>query len=352
MHYRCEKTIRMQGVGRLRAALCRLLAVALIACSLAVPAVGCASSDGGAYRDCGSYDLLGDAALQDPRAAVDLAALPAFDGSRAVDEINGGTPGFAEGLLGCTASFESYAPLDELGRCGAALACIGPDLLCDDERGSIGMVRPTGWQIAKYDFIDGAYLYNRCHLIAFMLAGENANELNLITGTRYLNVQGMLPYETLVHDYVAQTGNHVLYRVTPLFESDNLLATGVQLEGWSVEDGGAGVRFNVFAYNCQPGVSIDYGTGANAADPDWTAPVRQTAGAAEPTSDTAAEPPAAETAASAEEPAYILNTNTHKFHYPWCASVDDMSEKNKQEFFGTSEEAQALGYAPCKRCNP
>lgn len=157
--------------------------------------------------------------------------------------------------------FETYSDLDALGRCGVAYANICLDIMPTEPRGEIGQVKPTGWQSAKYDCVDGKYLYNRCHLIGFQLAGENANRKNLITGTRYLNVTGMLPFENMVDDYVEDTGNHVLYRVTPIFDGDNLVASGVQMEAFSVEDEGEGICFNVYVYNVQPGVVIDYATG-------------------------------------------------------------------------------------------
>ena len=158
-------------------------------------------------------------------------------------------------------SYEYYSDLDDLGRCGVTMACIGVDIMPTEDRGDIGSVKPTGWHSVKYDIVDGKYLYNRCHLIGFQLAGENANKKNLITGTRYLNIEGMLPFENLVADYVKETENHVLYRVTPLFDEDNLVAHGVLMEGYSVEDDGEGVCFCVYAYNAQPGITIDYATG-------------------------------------------------------------------------------------------
>lgn len=158
-------------------------------------------------------------------------------------------------------SFEEYAELDELGRCGVTMACIGIDIMPTEDRGEIGSVKPSGWQSVKYDCVEGKYLYNRCHLIGFQLAGENANKRNLITGTRYLNIEGMLPFENLVADYVKETKNHVMYRVTPLFDGDDLVAHGVLMEGYSVEDAGEGVQFCVYAYNAQPGIVIDYQTG-------------------------------------------------------------------------------------------
>lgn len=190
---------------------------------------------------------------------VSLDSIPPYDG-RPYVELDGNEPSFGEGELTET-SFESYSPLDALGRCGAAYANVGQDLMPTEERGAIGQVKPTGWHTVKYDFVDGKYLYNRCHLIGYQLTAENANRENLITGTRYLNVEGMLPFENLVADYVRETGNHVLYRVTPIFAGSDLVASGVEMEALSVEDGGAGVSFHVFAYNVQPGVEIDYATG-------------------------------------------------------------------------------------------
>ena len=159
--------------------------------------------------------------------------------------------------------FEEYSPLDHLGRCGVAYANICIELMPTEARGEIGMVKPSGWQTVKYDIVDGKYLYNRCHLIGFQLAGENANERNLITGTRYMNVDGMLPFENLVADYVEDTGNHVLYRVTPIYNGNDLVAYGVLMEAISVEDEGEGICFCVFVYNAQPGITIDYATGNN-----------------------------------------------------------------------------------------
>jgi DNA-entry nuclease len=179
--------------------------------------------------------------------------------------VNGNVPFFLPEEI-TDESFEEYAELDALGRCGVTMACVGVDIMPTEDRGEIGSVKPTGWQSVKYDCVEGKYLYNRCHLIGFQLAGENANKRNLITGTRYLNVEGMLPFENMVDDYVDETGNHVLYRVTPIYEGNNLVASGVQMEALSVEDGGVGIRFNVFVYNVQPGVVIDYATGENWAE--------------------------------------------------------------------------------------
>ena len=193
------------------------------------------------------------------KTSVSIEDIPAYSGTPYI-EINHNLPEFELDDLS-TVEFELYSLQDILGRCGRAFANISPKTMPTEERGEIGMVRPSGWQTVRYDFVDGEYLYNRCHLIGYQLAGENANERNLITGTRYMNVEGMLPFENMVAKYVKETGNHVLYRVTPIYEGTNLVASGVQLEALSVEDGGAGIRFNVYVYNVQPGVVIDYATG-------------------------------------------------------------------------------------------
>lgn len=190
---------------------------------------------------------------------ISVADIPAYAGDPYVT-INDNEPQFLETDL-ATSSYEYYSDLDDLGRCGVVYACIGTDLMPTEERGNIGSVKPSGWHTVKYDIVDGKYLYNRCHLIGYQLSGENANVNNLITGTRYLNVEGMLPFENMVADYVKETGNHVLYRVAPVFEGNNLVASGVQIEAQSVEDQGEGILFNVYCYNVQPGVTIDYATG-------------------------------------------------------------------------------------------
>lgn len=176
-------------------------------------------------------------------------------------ELNDNVPNFTTREKNNTKAFENYHRLDALGRCGTAYANICKELMPTEKRGAIGMVKPSGWNTVKYDVVDGKYLYNRCHLIGFQLAGENANKKNLITGTRYLNVDGMLPFEDEVADYVKDTDHHVLYRVTPVFKGDNLVAEGVEMEAYSVEDKGKGICFHVFVYNVQPGVTIDYATG-------------------------------------------------------------------------------------------
>lgn len=277
----------------------------------------------------------------------DFAAVPAYDG-KAYVAVNDNVPFFTEEELS-SASYETYGELDPLGRCTVCVASVGQDLMPAEERGNIGAVKPTGWHTVKYDFVDGKYLYNRCHLIGYQLTGENANEKNLITGTRYLNIEGMLPFENMVADYVKETDQHVMYRVTPVFEGDNLLAAGVLMEGKSVEDNGEGVLFCVFAYNMQPGVSIDYATGESSADGTI---VNDTSAQEETKQFTSTSVQQEETQQSAETQTYVLNTNTHKFHKPGCYSVEKIKPENYAEFTGTREEAIAYGYDPCKNCNP
>ena len=283
-------------------------------------------------------------------SSFSLSDVPAYSG-KAYISVNGNVPYFTAAEL-TTTSFETYSDLDTLGRCGVTYACIGQDLMPTKERGSIGMVKPTGWHTVRYDdLVDGKYLYNRCHLIGYQLTGENANTKNLITGTRYLNIEGMLPFENMVADYIQETNNHVLYRVTPIFEGNNLLANGVLMEGYSVEDKGAGVSYCVFAYNVQPGIEIDYATGESKLA-DGAQQEEQKTATVTPTPSPEPEKQEPATGSEASQADYILNTNTKKFHYPTCSSVNDMKEKNKQEFFGTRDETIALGYSPCGRCKP
>ena len=265
-----------------------------------------------------------------------LSVVPPFFGKPYV-ELNNNVPNFTSEEKGSKVIFESYSELDELGRCGVAYANICQDIMPTEERGEIGQIKPSGWQLIKYDIVDGKYLYNRCHLIAYQLAGENANEKNLITGTRYLNVSGMLPFENEVADYVKSTGNHVLYRVTPIYKDTDLVATGVQMEAYSVEDDGAGVCYNVFVYNIQPGISIDYATGESRIIEDDS---HLNAGTGNAPKD------------NPDKQDYVVNTNTKRSHLPICTSVDDIKEKNKIEVNCGREELIDAGYIPCKRCNP
>ena len=204
-----------------------------------------------------------DATKHIPSASLD--SIPAFDGETPYVIINENIPFFTEEEI-VDKSFEKYGERDGLGRCTVCIACIGVDIMPTEDRESISHIDPTGWINAEYDFISGKYVYNRCHLIGFQLTGENANRENLITGTRFLNIEGMLPFENMIADYVKETENHVMLRVTPIFKGDNLVASGVLMEAWSVEDNGKGICFNIYAYNAQPGVVIDYATGETHAE--------------------------------------------------------------------------------------
>lgn len=275
--------------------------------------------------------------------AVSLEDVPAYSGTPYV-ELDGNVPAFTDEELTTTA-FESYSPLDALGRCSTAYACVGLETMPTEDRGSIGQVKPSGWQTVKYDCVDGKYLYNRCHLIGYQLTGENANEENLITGTRYLNVDGMLHFEDTVADYVQETGNHVLYRVTPIFQGNELVARGVQMEALSVEDEGQGVSFNVYVYNVQPGVVIDYATGeSQPGDPT-----------AAQTPDEDAQPTEEDAAAESGDTVsftYTLNTKTKKFHDPGCSGAASISPDNRDSFTGDRQTLLDQGYTPCGQCQP
>lgn len=275
---------------------------------------------------------VGSAEVQSTAVADDMASL-VYQGEPYV-VINDNNPDFTEADM-TTASFESYGELDGLGRCTTAFANIGKDLMPAEKRGPIGEVKPTGWQTAKYDNVDGKYLYNRCHLIGYQLTGENANEKNLITGTRYLNVDGMLPFENMVADYIKETNNHVLYRVTPVFSGDNLVASGVHMEAKSVEDNGDGVLFNVYCFNAQPGIAIDYATGDSHQDDSIVADASKST-----------------TAAEANVQIYVLNTNTKKFHKESCNSARSMDASNKKIYTGSRQEIIDMGYEACGVCKP
>ena len=277
-----------------------------------------------------SYNQSGldtQAIQENTQKSYELTDIPAYAGNSFVI-LDDNKPAFSKKDRERTDAFETYSDLDELGRCGVAYANICKELMPTEERGAIGMVKPTGWHTVQYDNVEGKYLYNRCHLIGYQLAGENANEKNLITGTRYLNVTGMLKFEDQVADYVNETNHHVLYRVTPVFEGDNLVASGVEMEAYSVEDKGEGVSFHVFLYNVQPGITIDYATGESWLDDSKT------------------------TEDNEKTLNYVLNTNTHKFHKGNCESVRDIAGSNKEVYTGNREDLINMGYEPCKRCKP
>ena len=255
---------------------------------------------------------------------IDLTAIPVWDGQPYV-VVDGNEPGFTADDL-TTDAFEQYSALDSLGRCGTAYACVSQALLADEDRGSLASITPTGWVNREYDFIDGKYLYNRCHLLGFQLTGNSASKRNLITGTRYLNMQGMLPFENQVADHVRDSGHHVLYRVTPVFQDSELVCRGVQMESYCVECGNEEpFMFHVFCYNVQPGVMIDYATG---------------------------ESTFSEIGLSSERKSYVLNISSKKFHTPDCGSAANISDKNRDEVECTREELIYRGYEPCGVCKP
>lgn len=294
-------------------------------------------------------------------SAFNAADVPVYSGEP-YTAVNNNEPYFTSDNL-TTEAFENYSELDALGRCGVAYANVCLETMPTEKRGSISEVKPTGWHSVKYDNVDGKSLYNRCHLIGYQLTAENANQQNLITGTRYLNVDGMLPFENMVADYVKETDNHVLYRVTPIFTGDNLVADGVLMEGYSVEDEGDGICFCVYAYNVQPGITIDYATGDS-----WLSSEKgnsdSSSGGNSAVSQSAADKSGTQQAAVQTESVketsapvstgteYILNTNTKKFHYPSCSSVKQMKASNKKEYTGSRDDLIAQGYDPCKKCNP
>lgn len=295
----------------------RILILLLAGALLCSGCAGTAGTQDAELSPSGSLSVSGTPAEENPSAVWDGQPYTA---------VNGNVPGFSEKDL-TAASFESYSELDSLGRCGTAFACLGQDLMPRGERGDISGIHPTGWHSVQYDFIDGKNLYNRCHLIGWQLSGEDANRKNLITGTRYMNVEGMLPFENMVADYIKETGCHVLYRVTPVFQGSNLVADGVLMEAMSVEDQGESISFCVFVPNVQPGVAIDYSDGSS-------------------------RPADSQSSPENEEAVYIINTNTRRFHLPSCSSVREMKESNRENFTGSREELIEEGYIPCGKCRP
>ena len=360
------------------------LAALALAFSFALPATGCSISIGDSSAGNGgsissTYGGSGSTGSDDARSAqATIADIPAYTGTLCID-INHGTPGFTA-QDEARGTFMQFSDLDFEGRCGTAFARIGPDTISNEKRGDISQVHPSGWVQRKYSFVDDGMLYNRSHLIAHQLCGENANEKNLITGTRTFNAMGMLYYEELVGDYVRSTGNHVLYRVTPLFAANDLVARGVQMEAKSIEDNGEAVQFNVFVYNVEPGVAIDYVTGES-----WeSSETPQVTSKGSTTITTAAAARADKAAAgrsagsgsgtgssgsntgdghgtgsnssnnqgTSEQQDYILNVKNKKFHKPDCSAASDISSANKQDFTGTRDQLIARGYSPCGICKP
>ena len=277
------------------------------------------------------------AASKAKASAVSTSKIPKYSGSPYI-KVHNNVPFFKKSDL-TKKVFEKYSKLDALGRCRTAYANVCKATMPTEKRGRIGMVKPSGWHTVKYNNVDGKYLYNRCHLIGYQLTAENANESNLMTGTRYLNVDGMLPFENMVADYVKETNNHVLYRVTPIYTDENLLADGVLMEAESVEDKGNGISYCVYVYNVQPGIKIDYETGDSSAKDS-----RRSGQSSAKDSRSIGQNSAKET--------YIINENTNKFHKPDCRSVKMMKDKNKKTYTGKRSELINSGYEPCKNCNP
>ena len=362
------------------------LAALALAFSFALPATGCSISIGDSSAGNGSSvsSTYGGSVEGAQSAQATIADIPAYTGALCID-INHGEPGFTA-QDEARGTFMQFSDLDFEGRCGPAFARIGPDTISNEKRGDISQVHPSGWVQRKYSFVDDGMLYNRSHLIAHQLCGENANEKNLITGTRTFNAVGMLYYEELVGDYVRSTGNHVLYRVTPLFAANDLVARGVQMEAKSLEDNGEAVQFNVFVCNVEPGVAIDYVTGES-----WESsetPQVTSKGSATITTAAAAREDKAAAGSSAgdgsaragngigdgdgngtsnadgtdggssgnqgasEQQDYILNVKNKKFHKPDCSAASDISSANKQDFTGTRDQLIAQGYSPCGICKP
>ena len=293
--------------SRLIALLLAMMLVVLTGCGLDTEDTSSAATDSTAAIQIGDFDY---------------DKIPDYEDSPYV-VLNDNVPYFTENEI-TTDSYESYGELDSLGRCTTAMACLGQDLMPTHERESISEIHPTGWQYSPYDFIEGESLYNRCHLIAFSLADESANEKNLITGTRYLNATGMLPFEEETVAYIKDTDNHVMYRVTPVFVDDELVARGVLMEACFVEDEGDGIQFCVFCYNVQPDVYIDYNDGYNCLASEY----------------------------EAGDQTYVLNTYRKKFHNPDCESVQEMNQNNKETYVGSRDDLLAEGYVACNSCDP
>lgn len=375
-----------QTTSPAREHLVRTLAALLLAVSLCLPSLsGCAGTESVANGG----NATSSQQVSAGSATAKLSDIPEYSGALCID-INEGQPGFSADDA-ARGSFMEFSELDFEGRCGTAAGLIGPETVSNAERGDISQVHPSGWVQHRYSFVDHEMLYNRSHLIAHQLCGEDANERNLITGTRTMNAVGMTYYEELVGNYVRRTNNHVLYRVTPLFAANDLVARGVQMEAESMEDGGQAIRFNVFVYNVEPGVKIDYVTGDNwessevpavktkgeatttrgtsgdAALSQYAASKSEagasgTSGSSDTSSSTQATPSgssdaktsgdSSSSASTAEQQTYILNKRSHKFHRPECDSVQSMSPFNKEEFTGLRQTLIDEGYTPCRSCNP
>lgn len=313
--------------------------------------IGCSSTNnpstnsaGQTIEDSNSNNIL----LSNPNTTnnsnndITISNIPQYSGEDYII-INDNVPNFSDSDL-TTTSFEEYSPLDSLGRCGVAFANIGTDIMPTEKRESISSVKPSGWRSTEYstNIIKGKYLYNRSHLIGFQLTAENANERNLITGTRYFNATLMLPYENMVADYIKETNNHVLYRVTPVFEGNNLVATGVQIEAKSVEDNGEGIEFNVFIYNVQPGITIDYATGDSAISGEE---ITKTESSTNSTTNTDSN----NSNSSNEKTVIRGNSNSKIYHCPGQRDYENMADSKFLVNFNSEEEAINAGYRKASR---
>lgn len=304
----------------------------LMVLMLSLMLVGCSAND---MTSSDKSD--GKTSSQSEQVGITLDNLPEFQGE---DDpfvaINNNEPNFDDSDK-TTEAFETYSDLDSLGRCGVAYANICQEIMPTQKRGDISSVKPSGWINKKYDtsLVDGAYLYNRCHLIGHQLAGEDANEKNLITGTRYFNVDGMLPFENMVADYVKETNNHVLYRVTPIYDGNDLVAKGVQMEAYSVEDDGEGVEFNVFVYNVQPGIEIDYATGDNHLSSDSNTSSNQNTQNGQSNKNTKVE--------------VRGNKKSKIYHCPGQAAYEEMKDSPNLVIFHSEQDAINAGYRKAKR---
>ena len=277
---------------------------------------------------------------------ITIDNIPAYSGDDYII-LNNNIPNFSESDL-TTTSFEEYAPLDDLGRCGVAYSNIGTDIMPTEKRESISSVKPSGWHSVKYDIVEGKYLYNRSHLIGYQLTAENANDRNLITGTRYFNATLILPYENMVADYIKETNNHVLYRVTPVFEGNNLVATGVQMEAKSVEDNGEGIEFNVFVYNVQPGITIDYATGDSALSGEEITNTSSSSNSNN-TSNNSSNTTSSNNTTSTEEIIIRGNSKSKIYHCPGQRDYENMADSDYLVNFNSEEEAISAGYRKASR---
>ena len=277
----------------------------------------------------------------------DISDIPEYSGEDYII-LNNNVPNFSESDL-TTTSFEEYSPLDSLGRCGVAYANVGTDIMPTEKRESISSVKPSGWQSVKYDIVEGKYLYNRSHLIGYQLTAENANDRNLITGTRYFNATLMLPYENMVADYIKETNNHVLYRVTPVFEGNNLVATGVQMEAKSVEDNGEGIEFNVFVYNVQPGITIDYATGNSALSGEEIVETESSNNTTNSTGSSNNSNNTNNTTSSNEETVIRGNSKSKIYHCPGQRDYENMADSQYLVNFNSEQEAIDAGYRKASR---